>query len=378
MPANAISSPKQRLLSLDFFRGLTVAAMILVNNPGDWGHIYAPLKHSVWNGCTPTDLVFPFFLFIVGVSIVYALDDKKRDSSLHKKLILNALRRAVMIFALGILLMLIPAFQFATMRIPGVLQRIAIVFLICAFLYIKANTKTLAWIFAILLLVYWLLMALVPVPGIGEANLQPGTNLAAWIDHTILTEAHMWTETKTWDPEGILSTLPAISTGLFGVMVGAWLKRKDRQDAEKVSWMFCIGIFSVLIALVWNVYFPINKSIWTSSFVLYTGGLATIGLALSYWMIDVQGYKSFTKPFVAYGANTITAYVISGIVPMLLDYIHVSYNGNKISLLPYLYLNFFTPNFSPVNASLAWAIAYVIVFLIPVWIMYRKKIFIRI
>jgi predicted acyltransferase len=373
-----MQTPKQRLLSLDFFRGLTVAAMILVNNPGDWGHIYAPLKHSVWNGCTPTDLVFPFFLFIVGVSIVYALGDKKLDASLHKKLMLTALRRAIMIFGLGILLMLIPAFQFETMRIPGVLQRIAIVFLICAVLYIKANGKTIAWIFAILLLAYYLLMVLIPVPGIGYANLEPGTNLAAWLDRTVFTEAHVWTETKTWDPEGILSTLPAISTGLFGVMIGAWLKRKDRQQAEKVAWMFCAGIFSVLIALAWNVFFPINKSIWTSSFVLYTGGLATMGLALSYWIIDVQGYKSFTKPFVAFGANAITAYVISGIVPMLLDYIHVTFNGNKISLLPYLYLSFFTPNFSPVNASLAWALAYVIVFLIPVWIMYRKKIFIRI
>ncbi len=237
---------KVRLLSLDFFRGLTMAAMILVNNPGDWGNIYPPLEHSKWNGCTPTDLVFPFFLFMVGVSIVYAIGDKRNDTSVHKKLLLKALRRTVTIFALALFLTLIPQFNFTTLRIPGVLQRISIVFFICVLLYLKTNKKTQAWLGAFILLAYYLVMNFIPVPGVGAANTQPGTNLAAWLDRIVLTENHMWNQTKTWDPEGILSTFPSIVTCMLGVQVGAWLKRKDRAETEKVG-------MAVLLRRIFNI-----------------------------------------------------------------------------------------------------------------------------
>ncbi|MEO8712780.1 MAG: heparan-alpha-glucosaminide N-acetyltransferase domain-containing protein [Parafilimonas sp.] len=206
---------KQRLVSLDFFRGLTMAAMVLVNNPGDWGHIYAPLEHSKWNGCTPTDLIFPFFLFMVGVSIVYAMSSKKDDKHLHKQIILKAFRRALTLYIIFALLALIPGFDFAHFRIMGVLPRIAIVFFICAFIYIKTIFQQWLWLFCILLIVYCFLMTVVPVPGIGYAALEPGKNLAAWLDNIILTPKHVWNQTKTWDPEGILSTLPAIATCLY-------------------------------------------------------------------------------------------------------------------------------------------------------------------
>lgn len=352
--------------------------MILVNNPGDWDHIYPPLEHSAWNGCTPTDLIFPFFLFIVGVSIPYALENKINDPVQHKKVMPQILRRALLIFALGILMRLFPRFDFATLRIPGVLQRIAIVYLACAMLYTRSSKKAMSWILGLILIIYYMLMNWIPVPGVGDANLEPGMNLAAWLDNLVFTQAHMWNQTKTWDPEGILSTVPAIGTGLMGVLTGIWLRRKDRMQAERVAWLFFAGIVSVIMAMIWDPFFPINKSLWTSSFVLYTGGFAIIGLTLSYWLIDVQGIHGFTKPFVVYGANAITVFVVSGILPTLLNFIKVNDKGVSTSLLPYLYQRFFTPNFTMVNASLAWAIVYVLIFLVPLWMMYNRKIFIKI
>lgn len=365
---------KQRLLSLDFFRGLTVAAMILVNNPGDWSYVYTPLEHSKWNGCTPTDLIFPFFLFIAGVSIPYALGTRKEDPAQHRALILQALRRGATIIALGWFLSLFPRFNFAHMRFPGVLPRIGVVFSICAILFIKTNRRTQLWLAAVLLLGYWGLMTCMPVPGIGAPNLEPETNLAAWLDRLVFTPAHLWSGSKTWDPEGILSTVPAIATGIFGMMVGGWLRRKDKDDAVKVSWMFVYGFGSVILALIWDPFFPINKSLWTSSFVLYTGGLATMALAAGYWLIDVQEHRRYLTPFIAFGRNAITAYVLSGLIPKILGYIPV----RDTNLHEWFYQTFFVTWLSPYHASLGAAILLVLVILVPVAIMYRKNIIIKI
>ncbi|HEX9509109.1 MAG TPA: DUF5009 domain-containing protein [Puia sp.] len=375
MPA---PKPSVRLVSLDFLRGLTVASMILVNNPGDWDHIYPPFEHSKWNGCTPTDLVFPFFLFIVGVSINYAIGDKRLDATLHRKLIANAGRRSAMIFGLALLLTLIVHFDFAHLRILGVLQRIAIVFFICAVLFIKTSRRFQIGLFFGILVVYCALMTLVPVPGFGPSNLAPGTNLAAWVDYHILGPNHMWSQSKTWDPEGILSTLPSISTCLFGVLAGGFLKRKDLPDANKVAWLFSVAVLSVIAGLIWDLFFPMNKALWTSSFVLFAGGLATAGLALSYWLIDVQGRKKYTTPFVAFGANAITIFVVSGYLPFLLNRIKVNTPHGRQGLPPFLYSTLFTPYLSPVNASLASALAYVIILSFPMIWMYKRKIFIKI
>ena len=373
-----------RLLSLDVFRGLTVAAMILVNNPGSWTNIYAPLKHAEWHGCTPTDLIFPFFLFIVGVSISYALGSKKGYMS-HSKLIMTALKRALILFGLGLFLNLFPKVftepmeAFQTVRIPGVLQRIAIVFFITAVIFIKTNPKTQLRLLIGILIAYWAMMTLIPVPGVGYANLEKETNLGAWLDRSILTEAHLWRSAKTWDPEGILSTLPAIGTGLFGVLVGTWLKRKDREESVKISWMFSIGVLAVILGLIWDLCFPINKALWTSSFVLYAGGLATIGLALCYWLIDVQGYKKGTKPFVVYGVNAITVFFLSGLIPRILTMIKVNMSdGTTVNSREWMYETFFSPYFSPINASLAGAVTFILIWLGILWWMYNKKIIIKV
>ena len=376
MPA---PKPSARLVSLDFLRGLTVASMILVNNPGDWGNIYPPLEHSKWNGCTPTDLVFPFFLFIVGVSINFAIGDKRLNPALHNKLITGAARRSVMIFGLAMILSLcMNGFDFTHLRLPGVLPRIAVVFFLCALLFIKTSRRFQIGLFFSILVIYCALMTLVPVPGFGPSNLAPGTNLAAWIDFHILGTNHMWSQSKTWDPEGILSTLPAISTCLFGVLTGGFLKRKDLPEANKVAWLFSVATLSVIAGLIWDLFFPMNKALWTSSFVLFTGGLATAGLALSYWLIDVQNRKKYTTPFLAFGANAITIYVVSGYLPIVLSLIKINTAQGKKGLTQFLYDNLFTTWLSPVNASLASALAYVILLSFPMIWMYKRKIFIKI
>ena len=374
-----------RLLSLDFFRGATVAAMILVNNPGDWGNIYTPLTHASWNGCTPTDLIFPFFLFIVGVSITYAMGTKKADPTLHHQLLLKALKRALILFGLGLFLSLYPKIftspieALQGVRIPGVLQRIGLVFFFSALIFLKSSPKNIFRIFIGLLAFYWVMMTFIPVPHVGYANLEKETNLGAWIDRSILTEAHLWKSAKTWDPEGLFSTIPAIASGLFGVLVGIYLRRKDVEPATKIAWLFSAGIAAVFAGLLWDLNFPINKSLWTSSFVLYTGGLATMILALSYWIIDVQRYTKFTTPFVVYGVNAITVFFLSGLLPRTLNMFKVTMpDETDLGVQLWLYQSFYMPNFSPVNASLAWAVTQIIFWFCILWFMYKKKIFIKV
>lgn len=344
--------------------------MILVNDPGDWGHIYAPLEHSKWNGCTPTDLVFPFFLFIVGVSIVFAMERKVANPANHGKLILGALRRGALLIVISLVMHLILHPDLAHLRFPGVLQRIGVVFFICAFLYIKTSQKVRDWLFVIILISYYAIMAFVPVPDTGIPSLLPATNMGAWIDRVVFSTNHLWSESHTWDPEGLFGTLPAIATGLFGIRVGTWLKRKDKEDSVKVSWMFTYGVLAVVLGLIWDMFFPINKALWTSSFVLYTGGWATIALAFSYWLIDVQGRSRFTGFFLPFGANAITAYVLSAFIPHYTNLIHIG--GSSI------YQMLFEPYYSPYNASLAAAIVMTLFIWVIMWVLYKFKIIIKV
>lgn len=376
--ATSIKAP-QRLLSLDVFRGFTVAAMILVNNPGDWTHIYAPLAHSDWNGCTPTDLIFPFFLFIVGVSIVFALGSRREDKTQHRALILKSIKRALILFSLGMIFSLFPFFDFSSVRIPGVLQRIAVVYFICAILFIKTNKKTLFTVFVSILVAYFIAMTFIPVPGVGAANLGKETNLAAWFDRLIFTEAHTWKLSVTWDPEGFLSTFPAICSGLFGIFMGSILKSKQRSDGNKVVWLISYGMIALVLGLIWDVFFPINKSLWTSSYVLFTGGLASIVLALCYWLIDVKGYKRFTKPFVIYGVNAITVYFVSSVIARSFNLIKVPLHGSVVTLKDWFYLQFFVPYFSsPYDASWVAAFTFVLIWYVILWMMYKKNIIIKV
>ncbi|SHJ73575.1 Predicted acyltransferase [Hymenobacter daecheongensis DSM 21074] len=376
----AEASQPGRLISLDVFRGLTVAAMILVNNPGDWGHIYAPLEHAEWHGCTPTDLIFPFFLFIVGVSIVYALASAKRDRARHPQLLLRIVRRSAILFGLGLFGAFFLQWDLSTVRIPGVLARISWVFLVCGIIFLKTGWRTQAALLAGTLVLYSVLMQLVPVPGFGPANLEAATNLGAWLDRLVFSENHLWKQSKTWDPEGLLGTLPAIGTGLLGLLTGQWLRRPGPDAATKTVWLLLAGGAAIVLGLIWNPWFPINKSLWTSSYVLYTGGLAIVGLAALYWLCDVQGYRRWTKPFLVYGVNAITVFFLSGLVARGLNTWKIPFRGKEaVSMKQVLYETLFAPWFSdPRNASLAGALACVLIWLGVLWVMYRKGVIIKV
>ena len=367
-----------RLLSLDVFRGATVAAMILVNNPGSWDAVYPPLLHAHWNGCTPTDLIFPFFLFIVGMSIHFAYQSKLQEG-LTKKVFSKILRRTVIIFALGILIAWFPIFsleRLSHIRIPGVLQRISLVFLFCSLMYFKTKWLAQIRIASILLVGYFLLMTLVPVPGIGTANLEPETNLGAWLDRLLLN-GHLWSQSKTWDPEGILSTIPAIATGIIGMLVGQLFTKLEGQES-RTTWLFFIGCVLLLAGWTWGLFFPINKSLWTSSYVLYTAGLAVQAFACCYLLFDVVGLKKWAMPFVYYGTNAIFVFVASGLLAKTLSRIKVNDGAEEISLWSFFYKNIYGSWLQPKDASLACAVTLILFFLLILWQMYKRKIFIKV
>ena len=360
-----------RLVSLDVFRGLTVAGMILVNNPGG-GSTYAPLRHAEWDGWTPTDLVFPFFLFIVGVSITLALSKRLDDPEGRRSALSKVFRRSLVIFGLGLFLAKFPFFRASwkeiqdpetwkqmalTIRVPGVLQRIALCYLAASLIFL--NTRIKGQVIAIvgLLVGYWLLMTYVPVPGFGAGDLARGHDLASYLDRLLLP-GHIYK--NDYDPEGLLSTLPAIATTLLGVLTGHWL-RSGRPRDEIDSGLFVAGTASVVLGSAWGAAFPINKALWTSSFVLLTGGLAMIGLATCYWLVDLRGYRRWAAPFRVFGANAIAAYALAAMGARLLNLPALARGeGKPISIHQFLFNDHFLAALSPHNASIAYALTFVL------------------
>ncbi|MDH5621877.1 MAG: heparan-alpha-glucosaminide N-acetyltransferase domain-containing protein [Gammaproteobacteria bacterium] len=373
-----MQTPTSRMLSLDVFRGMTIAAMILVNNPGSWSYVYTPLDHAKWHGATPTDWIFPFFLFIVGVSIALAIGRRKETGTDRKALIKKILWRSLIIFAIGLFLAAYPYFDLSTLRIPGVLQRIALVYGATALLFLWLDARQMFWLGVGCLLAYWGMMTLIPVPGGHAPNLEPGTNLGAWIDATLLG-GHLWSQSKTWDPEGLLSTLPAIATSISGVLAGVWLC-SNRNQFEKVAGLLVAGAVLLTGGLLWNTVFPINKQLWTSSYVLYTSGLALLVFGVLHWWIDIKGYRRGTLPFVGYGTNALIVFAVSGLLARTLNAIHLTdASGNAVNIKTWLWGSVFEPAFaSPYNASLAHAIAYVLLLLGFAWLLYTRKIFIKV
>jgi predicted acyltransferase len=363
-----------RLASLDAFRGLTIAGMILVNDPGSWQFVYPPLRHAEWHGWTPTDLVFPFFVFIVGVAISLALSRKKEEGVGKGDLYLKIFRRSVLIFALGMVLRLIPYFDIAAFRIPGVLQRIALCYLFAALLYLHSGSKGRLGVALLILAGYWAAMKLVPVPGYGAGVLDYKGNLASYIDLKFLT-GHLYE--PTFDPEGILSTFPAIATAILGTLTGDWL-RTSRRPATKTIGLLATGVSLPALGLILHPYFPINKKLWTSTFVIFTAGAALLLLAVLYFLIDVRGWKRWATPFFIFGTNAITAYAGSILMVKLLNLVKVSSGGETATLPVWVYQHLFVPWAGNLNGSLAYAVCYVLLWLILMTPLYRKKIFIKI
>ena len=352
--------PAPRLLSLDAFRGLTMAAMVLVNNPGTWQAVYAPLKHAGWHGLTPTDVIFSFFLFIVGVAIALSRPTPGR-----------IVRRAAMIFALGLVLNGLPTFDVATMRIPGVLQRIAVCYLVAALLVLATSWRTQATVTAALLLGYWTAMMLVPVPGFGRGDLGPEGNLAAWLDRVLLGP-HVLRLTRVYDPEGILSTLPAIATTLLGVLTGRWVT-SDRAPAGITAGMVLAGMLGTVIGLLWGTVFPVNKALWTSSYVLLTAGLALLVFAACYAVIELHGWRRWATPFVVLGVNALLLFFLSTLVAPVLTLIEVG----RSTLQQTIFVHVFSPWAAPINASLAYAVVYLLAWWVVMWGLYRAGVRLR-
>jgi len=396
--SNQISS--QRLISLDALRGFTIAGMVIVNDPGSWASVYPPLEHAEWHGLTATDLIFPFFLYIVGVSIAFAYTKRLKADIPKKDIYKKILWRSVKIFAVGIFLMLWPEFNFATIRWAGVLQRIAIVFLVGAFLFLNTDWKKQVWIGAIILVAYWMVMAFIPVPidevirealntgmvarsggevpveGIRQisggwiaANFEPGVNMAAWFDRAFLP-GRFWE--RTWDPEGILSTFPAIVTGIIGMLIGR-LILAEKDQMKRLVLLFFIGFILLLGGELWSYIFPLNKNLWSSSFVLYTGGLATMGLAASMLVIDVWGYTGWTRLGRVYGANAITSYVLAGMLTLVF-YSDIWWG---VSLSRSFMEGMTGIGVSAKLASFLYAVIYMLIIYIPAYILYKRKIFIK-
>lgn len=448
---------ESRLISLDVFRGMTIAAMILVNNPGT-SPVYWPLDHAEWNGLTPTDWIFPFFLFIVGVAIPIALGRRIAEGitlSVYTKI----LSRAAIIFGLGWAVSVLPFFQFAstdapdrlkmsvwllmsaalfflllrsfktaailagvaiaavvamylagynvvlydvgTMRIFGVLQRIAVCYLITSLIFLHTNWKQQVYISVALLLGYWIVMTLISVPGCEVTTVSDkACNLAAYIDRLVLTENHIWRYGKVYDPEGLLSTIPAIVTTISGVLAGTWLKRDEGHETvgdgsrigetdpsfgsqhfsfKKASGLFFFGVVLFAIGWIWNSFFPFNKALWTSSYVMVTSGLALLTFASCYWLIDIKGYKRWARPFVIFGANALALFVFSGLFArMIAAYKVTGPEGKPWSLQKWAVENIFLALFQPINASLAYAVSFILLWLLLLWFLYRKRIYIKV
>jgi predicted acyltransferase len=336
--------------------------MVVVNNPGTWQAVHAPLRHADWHGWTPTDVIFPFFLFIVGVAIPFALPPRASGA-----VIARIVRRAAIIVALGLVLSAAFGFDPATLRIPGVLQRIAVCYLLAAILFITTGWRTQAVVAAVLLIGYWSAMTLVPVPGYGAGDLGKEGNLAAWIDRAVLGR-HLWSGSRVYDPEGILSTVPALATVLLGVLAGHWL-RSERPPARKSVGLLGAGVAGVAVGLLWSVWFPINKALWTSSYALLTAGLALVALALCHHLIEVQGHRRWARPFAVLGVNALALFFLSTLVARLL-----SVSG----LDGAIFQRVFRPWLPPADASLAYAVAYLGVWWAIMWALDRRGIRLRV
>jgi predicted acyltransferase len=372
---SAAAAPRPRLASLDVFRGATIAAMILVNDPGSWAAAYAPLNHAQWHGWTPTDLVFPFFLFIMGVAIEFSFAARQQKTRTDgRSLALHVLSRSVLIFALGLFLHLFPFYPWHRVRIMGVLQRIAVCYLFAGMITLKTGIRARVVIVVALLLGYWALMMLVPVPGFGAGHLDEAGNLAAYLDRTLLA-GHTYRPPS--DPEGLLSSLPAIATTLLGTLVGCWL-RSAHEHGRRIVALLGAGACGLAIGELWNLWFPINKNLWTSSYVVFTAGFACVLLAICYWLIEVKQWRAWAWPLIVFGKNAVAAFVLSILLAKGLLLIKFYAGGKRISLWTYIFTRVFAPLASPKLASLLFAISFTAVCWLVMLLLYKRKIFLKI
>ncbi|MDB6027626.1 MAG: hypothetical protein JWM68_3849 [Verrucomicrobiales bacterium] len=385
-------------MSLDVFRGATIASMMLVNNPGTWDHLYEPLEHAPWHGWTFTDTIFPFFLWIVGVAIPFSLGRKVEEGADRSKLFLGILRRSLILIAIGVALNSFTYFLSIFLspnhegvgywmnqlvehvRYPGVLQRIGVCYFFASLIFLNTKIRgQIIWTGA-LLAIYWILMKCVPVPGYGAGVMDLHGNFSEFID-TMVFNGHVFRDSKTYDPEGVISTIPAIATTLFGILTGQFLRCEKTNSTEKTAWLFVVGSLLMFAAEIMSFWMPINKRLWTSSYSVLMAGLAMNVFAVYYWLVDVKGYKTWAKPLAIYGMNAITVFILAGVLGRISVDLKVS--DGKIALKTYLYEHTFgmlatNKLVAPETASMFWGlIVYMFGLYLVAWFLYRRKWFLR-
>ena len=382
----APATPLKRLLSLDVVRGITIAFMIMVNNnggPGSW-HF---MNHAEWNGLTPTDLVFPTFAFVIGVSIVFAFDVRLARGASRGELARHTAQRAIILILFGIIVNSFPFFHLAHMRFYGVLQRLAICYLVVGLFYLYDQRAWTKWAaLAVVLVGYWVLVRWVPIPGVGAPGrdvpfMDMTQNLVSWIDRHIFPY-HLYLyppDHNVRDPEGLLSDLPAIGTTLMGVLAGLWL-RSNRSNKAKTAGLAAACLASLAIGYLWSLEFPLNKNMWTSSFVLVAGGYSLALLTFVFWAVEQMNWrKGWTYVWLVFGSNAIAAYMFSELLPGILYNIHLGPgNDPRTSLIGSIAVHVFSQIPDPGWAAFAYSVSFTAVCFIPVWILYRKKIFLKV
>jgi predicted acyltransferase len=376
-------APPDRLLALDVFRGMTVAGMLLVNNPGTWSAIYPPLQHASWHGWTPTDLIFPFFLFIVGVTTHLSLSARRARAHHDALLVRQIVKRGTLIVLFGLLLAAfpyVPVERITGVRFPGVLQRIGVAYVVGALLTLRTTLRQQILILVGLLYGYWFAMTLLPVPGRGMGALlldDPSASLAAWLDRAVFG-SHLWRSARTWDPEGILSTVPAAGTVVLGVLAGRWLTAR-RDLSERLVGLYGAGSVLMVLGLMWHWSFPINKNLWSSSYVVFTAGMAAVVLATCLWVVDGLRVRRWTAPFVAFGVNPLIAFIGSGMMARLIySVITVPYEHGRAPIQRVLYERWYASWLEPRDASLLFAFTFVLVWAGLLSLLQRRRIMFRV
>jgi len=370
-----------RLLSMDVFRGLAVVGMILVDNPGDDLRAYGPIRHTVWNGWSAADLIFPSFLFMVGISLVFSYSARQARGETRQSLFRHAITRTLILMGIGIFLNAFPTFELRTMRFEGVLQRIAACYLVAAVLVLWTGWRGQLAALAVCLLGYWVLLRFAPVPGFGIPGrdfpfLDPDRNIVAWLDRKLFM-GHLFNDTR--DPEGIISTIPSIATTLVGALTGHWLQT-NRSSRRKASFMFVAGMAGLGTGLVLDRWFPINKNLWTSSFAVFAGGFSLIALAVLFWVLEIRRWRgSWTTPILVFGMNAIVGFAADALVGGLTYTYHAHLpTGKTVLWQEYVNFHLLRLGMNAENTSLLYSVLVVMFCWFLLWPLYRKRLFIKI
>jgi predicted acyltransferase len=376
-------------VSLDAFRGFTIASMVLVNNPGDWSNIHGPLEHAKWHGWTFTDWIFPFFLFIGGISMTFSLGRRAEAGDDKAALLRQLAKRAAIIFAIGCVLNLIPNFAFGSVRIPGVLQRIALCTMLAAPIVVYLDLRRQILAIALVLAVYTTLMLVVPVPGVdgsvAAGALEPGRDFGSWVDRHILA-GHMWAASKTWDPEGLVSTLSALASQLFGVLTGRWLATKRPMAVKTIAMLGAGGACLAVGAIIDATFMPINKSLWTTSYAITMTGFGLLVFAAFYWLMDALDSErlralcqKILMPFTIYGMNALFIFMLSSLVGKTVVFVKFSQpEGPPLALKTLLYAPLKGLPLAATNSSLLYAVLFDLGMFAIAYGMWKKRWFVKV